>query len=228
MSLNLASHPFVNSRPVRRLVFVLWCLGLLLVAGNLYVYTRHFTGEQDRRDRLDRLVAEEEGERQRLEELERELAGFDVDWQNRQVEFLNLRIAERVFPWSRLFDRLTEALPREVRLTRLRPTIESLAGPEEAVRLQIRGEARTEEAILEFVGELFEHPAFRHPNLASESRRARSNVTEFVLSAVYLPALAEPTTAPPEPRPAADTAPPPAAGAAPPPAPAAEQREGPQ
>ena len=32
MSLNLSSQPFVNSRPVRRLVFVLWCLGALLLA----------------------------------------------------------------------------------------------------------------------------------------------------------------------------------------------------
>jgi Tfp pilus assembly protein PilN len=199
MSLNLASQPFVNSRPVRRLVFVLWCLSVLLIAANLFLYTRHFTGQQARRDRLDALTEREGRESGRLAELEGELAGFDLDWQNRQVNFLNVRIAERVFPWSRLFDRLTEALPRQVRLTRLRPRIESLSGavggPEETVRLEIRGQARREEAILEFVGELFEHAAFRDPNLSSETRRSRSKTTEFDLSVTYLPAHAAATPA---------------------------------
>jgi len=192
MSLNLASQPFVNSRPVRRLVLVLWCLSTLLTVANLFFYTRHLSGQQTRRDRLAVLTEQEGRESDRLMELEGELAGFDLDWQNRQVEFLNLRIAERVFPWSQLFDRLTEALPRPVRLTRLRPEIQrlsgSVAGPEETVRLEIRAEARNEEAMLDFVGQLFEHPAFRNPNLASESRRAKTNVTEFALSATYLPA----------------------------------------
>lgn len=199
MSLNLANQPFVNSRPVRRLVLVLWCLGALLFAADLFFYARHFTSQQTRSDELQVLTEREASERKMLAELEGELAGFDLDWQNRQVDFLNLRIAERVFPWSRLFDRLTEALPRQVRLTRLRPRIQSLSGaaggPEETVRLEIRGEARTEKAILAFVGRLFEHPAFRAPNLASETRRARASVTEFALSVTYLPARAMPAPA---------------------------------
>lgn len=194
MSLNLARQPFVNSRPVRRVVFLLWCLSALLVAANLFFYARYFTSQQTRRDRLDVLTEQENGERQRLGELEGELAGFDLDWQNRQVRFLNRRIAERVFPWSRLFDRLAEVLPREVRLTRLRPEIESpsgsAGGSEETVRLEIRAEASSEEAMLELVGALFEHSAFRNPNLSSENRRAKSKLTEFVLSVTYLPAAA--------------------------------------
>ena len=174
---------------------MLWCLGVLLVGANLFLYTRHFTGQQERLGRLDELTAQEAEERERLSELQAELTGFDIEWQNEQVRFINLRIAERVFPWSRLFDRLTEAMPRQVRLTRLRPRIESLSGnrsgPEERVGLEIRAEARNEEAILEFVSELFEHDAFREPNLSSEDRRPRSNVTEFSLSATYLPARAE-------------------------------------
>ena len=200
MSLNLASQPFVNSRPVRRLVLVLWCLSAVLVAANIFFYARHFSGQQERRDRLQTLREQEGRERDRLAELESELAGFDVEWQNRQVEFLNRRIAERVFPWSRLFDRLAEVLPDDVRLTRLRPEVEGLSKSdperEEAVQLEIRAEARNEEAMLELVNQLFEHTAFRNPNLASENRRARSNVIDFSLSAVYLPARAEPVAEP--------------------------------
>ncbi len=202
MGLNLASQPFVNSRPVRRLVLVLWCLSALLVAANLFFYARHFSGQQERRDRLAALTELEGQESARLAALDAELAGFDLDWQNRQVGFLNLRIAERVFPWSRLFDRLAEALPRDVRLTRLKPEIHGLSGaaggPEETVQLEIRADARNEEAMLDFVGQLFEHPAFRSPNLSSESRPGKSDVTDFALTVTYLPAQAAVVAAEPE------------------------------
>lgn len=191
MNLNLANQPFVNSRPVRRLVLVLWCLGALVAAADLILYARHFSGQQARRDRLAELTAQETAERERLAELERELAGFDLDWQNRQVEFLNLRIAERVFPWSRLFDRLASVLPAEVRLTRLRPEVHGLAGvPEgadETVQLEIRAEAQNEEAMLGFINRLFRHPAFRDPDLASENRQGKANLVDFALTVTYLP-----------------------------------------
>lgn len=201
MSLNLSNQPFVNSRPVRRLVLVLWCLSALLIAADLFLYARHYAGQQARRDRLEALAAQETRERDRLAELASQLAGYDLDWQRRQIEFLNLRIAERVFPWSRLFDRVAEALPQQVRLTKLRPQIErppdSAAGPEEIVRLEIQAEASSEEAMLDFVNRLFEHPAFKNPNLASESRRDQSGLTDFSLTAAYLPATAEPPPAAP-------------------------------
>ena len=60
--------------------------------------------------------------------------------------------------------------------------------------------------MLEFVGQLFEHPAFRNPNLASENRRAKSTVTQFSLTATYLPERAAAAETIAEPPPATDTA----------------------
>ncbi len=197
MTLNLARQPFINSRPVRRLVLVLWGLSAVMVVANALFYTRHFSGQEARRARLRALAEQEVTERQLLADLESELAAADLEWQNRQVGFLNLRIAERTFPWSRLFDRLAAALPRNVRLTRLRPRVERSAGPEraatvtETVLLDLRGEARGDDAILKFVNKLFRHPAFRDPDLSSESRRDRANVIEFALTVRYLPESGE-------------------------------------
>ena len=212
MSLNLASQPFVNSRPVRRLVLVLWCLSVVMAAANVYFYARHVSGQEERRDLLGDLGEREREERRRLAELEAQLAAADLEWQNSQVDFLNLRIAERVFPWSLLFDRISEVLPREVRLTRLRPWIdrddrrrEAAPGPPETVQLELRAEARSDEAILELIGNLFEHPAFRSPNLFSEQRRPREQVVEFQLAVTYV--LGDLAPAPVEAPPAA---PPPA------------------
>ena len=45
--------------------------------------------------------------------------------------------------------------------------------------------------MLAFINRLFEHPAFDSPNLSSEVRRAKSDITEFSLAVTYLPASAE-------------------------------------
>jgi Tfp pilus assembly protein PilN len=218
MRLNLASQPFVNSRPLRRLILVLWGLCLLLVATDLFLYTRHFSGQQQRRGRLHELDELEGQESERLTELGTELVSFDIDWQNRQVQFFNQRIAERVFPWSRLFDRLAKTLPVPVRLTRLRPRVQSLSGrgsgAEEVVSLELRAEARDEAAMLRFVERLFANPAFRSPNLASETRRAQTNVIEFALTVSYLPGRGKPKPKPPSAPTAAAAAAPADAGAA--------------
>lgn len=199
MSLNLASRPFVNSRPVRRLTLVLWGVGLILTAANLTFYWRYFSGQQQRRDRLQVVEEQIETERASLDELERALANTDLEWQNRQVEFLNHRIAERMFPWSRLFDRLSGLLPADVRLTRLRPTVGEAVDGQRRVRLELRGEARDGEALLELVDRLFGRPAFRDPNLLSEAWNERRRVLEFSLQVTYLPdATAPPTSAPRE------------------------------
>ena len=76
--------------------------------------------------------------------------------------------------------------------------------------MEIRAAARNEEAMLDFIGRLFEHPAFRSPNLFSETRRGQSDVTDFSLAVTYLPARAEPTDEAVGPAPAVAT------GAAPP------------
>ena len=195
--LNLASRPFVNRRPLRRLAVLLWVVVAALTALNGYLYYQHFsgsrlTGEQQRD--LRQRIAEEE---RRLQELEAELAGLEVAQTNRQARDLNLLIVERAFSWSRLFDRLAEAMPRDVRLATLQPNFAERRGArrrfggdgEETVVLEIRGAARTDAALLEFVDRLFEHDSFLAPNLLSESRD-ESGRYDFALTVVYHPSAA--------------------------------------
>ena len=45
MSLNLASNPFVNRRPVKRAGIILLVLGAVLLALNAYLYWNHLSGQ---------------------------------------------------------------------------------------------------------------------------------------------------------------------------------------
>lgn len=195
--LNLASEPFVNRRPVVRLAVLLWVAGAVLLAVNTWLFRDFLVGRGDVHARLQEVRETVDVEERRIAALTEELASFDLAAQNEQVRYLNQRIAQRRFSWSRLFDRLAEVLPRDVRLRTLTPstgrndrnrrTRGAEAPPPLArgqILLSIRGEARTDEAVLELVDALFADPAFERPNLSRQAKNDQGLV-EFDLDTVY-------------------------------------------
>lgn len=199
---NLAHRPFVNERPVRRAALLLLVAGLALAAVNGWLYSRYAIQRSANEGELNRLQAEIESEERRVTELSRQLAAADLTQQNDLVRFLNLRIAERTFGWSVLFDRLEDLLPREVRLVSLTPrevdperrrtaTAGTAGASTEEMRfnLAIAGVARQPEAVLELIDALFADAAFRDPDLHQET--FRGGEVQFTLDVVYLPQVAE-------------------------------------
>lgn len=202
--INLAARPFVNERPVRRAALLLLVGGLLLAAANGWIYTRYVLQRTASAGELERVEAAIESEERQVARLAAELAAADLTQQNRLVEFLNQRIAERTFGWSVLFDRLEDLLPRDVRLVSLTPReaegsqreraragegTGGAATAEQRFDLALVGVAREPEAVLELIDAMFADAAFRDPDLHQESFRAGE--VQFTLDVVYLPAVAE-------------------------------------
>lgn len=192
LTANLARRPFVNTKPVTRATLVLWVLGVLLAAWNGWLYWRYFEGSGEKARRLTELGDRVAEERARIGELEGALRSLDLGRQNATVAFLNIKIAERAFAWSQLFDHLAELLPADVRLTNLRPAAErddrrrrAVSSEGEAVRLHIQGEAKNDEALLALVDALFAHPAFEEPDLEREARQ-EGGLVQFDLETRYL------------------------------------------
>jgi len=194
---NLAREPFVNLRPVRRTAAALTVLAVALTAWNVFTYERAGSGAAARSAEIARLERDIAAARDRQATIDSDLAARDLVAENRRAEFLNARIEERTFSWNQLFDRLSEALPRGVRLHSLTPRVATergyrarrAASVRTPVVLRIVGEASDTEALLEFVDRLFAHPAFEKPNLESESRQS-SNQLSFGLSVTYFPETA--------------------------------------
>jgi Tfp pilus assembly protein PilN len=196
-SLNLARRPFLNSRPVVRAGVALWVLGVLLLAGNVTLFWTYLDKSAAQRAALTELNREIAAERKAVGELEARLLGLDLTEQNEQIEFLNEKIAQRTFSWSRLLDRLAAVLPNDVRLLSLQP--EQGEGRSEAearrrrsaddgrVTLAITGQSRSDAALLSFVDNLFAHPSFGEPNLTRERRKEDDDLVDFELSVRYLP-----------------------------------------
>jgi Tfp pilus assembly protein PilN len=196
-SLNLARRPFINTRPVARVSLLLWVLGLLLLLGNVSLYWNYLAGSGEKRSDLDRLETKIQQQERKNGELERRLASLDLAQQNRQVRYLNQKIAERTFAWSTLFDELAKVMPDQVRLTSLSPSAisqederrfdeEEGAGPRQTrVQLIIHGESKSDEAFFQFVDRLFE-PPFEDPDFSRKSRE-EGDLVKFDLRVTYIP-----------------------------------------
>ena len=194
--MNLASRPFVNEQPVIRTTVLLWILGVALLAMNVTLYYRHIEGKGEQQELLrvteERLIEETAT----TERLRGELEQLNLVRQNEQVRFLNSQIAQRVFSWSALFDRLAEVVPPAIQMKGISPKIvapdssrrrDSSTEPrQEAVKVDLQGTSRDPEAALELVDALFAHPSFFDPDLSRESS-AEGQETSFVLSVLYLP-----------------------------------------
>ena len=205
MAVNLASRPFANTRPLRRVAVLLWIVGAALAAVAGALYWRSFFGIEGGREKIaavDRSLAEE---RRRLAEAETALAGMDLRRQNVEAEYLQARLRERTFPWSDLFEHLAGVLPRKVRLVSLSPQ----AGDERRersntgaaavlrsrrptsvasgsrVHLQMTGVAANDEALTDLLDRLFASQWFANPSLPSERRD--SGQIGFALGVTYLP-----------------------------------------
>jgi Tfp pilus assembly protein PilN len=194
--LNLARRPFTNTRPVTRVSLLLWLLGALLLLGNISLFWSYLAGSGEKRNQLSGMERQVEKESRAVAQLEGRLANSGLDEQNRQVRFLNRRIAERTFSWSLLFDRLAEVLPEGVRLDRLAPSglvdkegVDNDNVPrnrDSRVTLSIAGEAKSDEALLQFVNNLFEHPAFEDPDPSRDSLED-NGLVKFDIKVFYLP-----------------------------------------
>ncbi len=197
MGPNLAARPFANERPVKRTTTLIWVLALTLMAVNIFLYQRHLSAQYEQRQALrdleERIQEEEEVVRQGQERL----ADLDLRQQNAKVVFLNGQIARRTFSWSQLFDRLEEVLPANMQLQRVSPKIltEGRRGGrpgderlKDLVSIDMKGQARTGEEVLQLVDSLFEHESFTLPNLKGENQRDDGRV-EFTLNVLYLPTV---------------------------------------
>jgi len=196
IEMNLASRPFVNEQPVIRTSVLLWILGLALLALNVTLYYKHIEGKGEQRQLLrevdERLVEETVA----IDRLRGELERLDLELQNEQVSFLNSQIAQRIFSWSALFDRLAEVVPAAIQMRGISPRIVVAASADqrsrltgsadEVVQVDLHGTSRSPEAVLELVDALFAHPSFFDPDLTRESF-AEGQPDNFVLSVVYLP-----------------------------------------
>ena len=173
--LNLATAPLENNRR--------FLLGASLVGGLAFValvwlslqsYQAWYASREMRMEssRLQSEIRRLRQQRRELEELFRRPATRAT---MERAAFLNALIAQRSFPWTRIFQDLERTLPVGVRVVSLAPRMN-----EGRVELRLIIGAASDEAKLEFLKAVEAAPEFSRVQALSETRATRADQTDRI------------------------------------------------
>lgn len=172
MSINLASRPFENLRPVQRTKWLLIVFGVLVWGLTAVKYWDYAAGSsEETRTRLNEVNGEIASLNEQIVEAEATLQAAALEERNQRMAFLNTKLGERAFPWSQLFQDLGGVQPWPLRLHRVTPKIENdeESGLPSYAQLSLDGSARKRDVWYRFVDLMFEHPRFEAPRMISEN-----------------------------------------------------------
>lgn len=182
--INLATRPFINSRPF---VFATTVLGATALVLTLLLIFVGVSGWLERSATMARLH-ELERERGRLmaaqQRLENELRSPANEQLLERARFLNQLIQQKGLSWIELFFDLQQRLPRRVRVLSLSPKLRN--DGHLLVELRLGGESAA--AVIEFLRALEEGEKFQDLALHRQRRRSGRGLDgiEAEVSAVYV------------------------------------------
>jgi Tfp pilus assembly protein PilN len=174
---NLASRPFLNTRPVWVVTGAAGLLTVVLLILNISLYVKTNATLAPQLEYQRQLEAEHE---QLSNEVGVLLAELDkVPWKSlaSRVDATNVVLREWGFSWLDLLDDIERVMPREVRIIRIGPSVGA-----DGVSLSLAVVARTRDALIEFLNNLINDPSFSKPipiyeQLPEESASAGYDLT---------------------------------------------------
>ena len=174
---NLASRPFLNTRPVWLVTAAAGLAALILLAVNVGFYVNSNRTLRPQIEYRNRLLAEERA-------IAADVGGHvteleDVPWGSltARVGATNVIIREHTFSWLKLLDDVERVMPYDVRIVRVSPSV----GPSE-VELGLVVVARTRDAMLEFLENLLADPSFSQPTPRNEKTPEESDAPGYTLA----------------------------------------------
>ena len=174
---NLATRPFLNTRPVWLVTAVAGALTLILLAFNLRLFivaNRTLVDETATRNALlERHQSLEAEVRRDVEALEK------VPWRSltHRVDATNLILREHAFSWLGMLDDIERVMPYDVRLTRISPGV----GTDGAI-LSLALIAHNRDAMLELLDNLVADPRFSDPTPSMETTPEENSTAAYVMN----------------------------------------------
>ena len=180
--LNLAARPYRDYRPVYAVVVVLSLLTAFLMLNNVETYYRYIRETKSTRAKIADIEAQTAAEKRKEATAKQRVASLDLARLDQQTRFINAKLAERAFSWSRLFDELESILTDDVRLVSVSPSF-SDEGP---ITLRMDFEAKSGDGMITTINRMNADPQFRDAFPQNETSRDDGTYV-FSLSAMYLP-----------------------------------------
>ena len=184
--LNLAARPYRDYRPVYAVVVALSLLTAFLMLNNVETYYRYV--HETKATRAEIAQVEEQGrlESQREEVSRTRLKSLDLSRLGDQTSFINAKLAERAFSWSRLLDELESVLANDVRVISVSPGFTE----EGSIQLELHFEAKSADGMITTINRMNLDPQFADAFPSSETQDEQGGLYTFALTTKYLPETA--------------------------------------
>jgi hypothetical protein len=183
--LNLAARPYRDYRPVYAAVVVLSLLTAFLMLNNIETYYRYVHETKATRAEIATVEEQSRLEAQKVDTARQRLKGVDVAYLDSQTRFINAKLAERAFSWSRLLDELESILADDVRLVSVTPSFTK----NEDVQLSLSFQAKSADGMITTINRMNADEQFRDAFPSTESQDDNGIFT-FELNAKYRPEAA--------------------------------------
>ena len=180
--LNLAARPYRDYRPVYGVVVVLSLLTAFLMLNNVETYYRYVHETQATRARIAQVEEQTRVEARHEEAARNRLKGLDLSRLDEQTRFINAKLAERAFSWSRLLDELESILADDVRLLSVSPSF----ADDGRIVLGLSFQAKSADGMITTINRMNADPQFTDAFPSTESEDD-AGIYSFNLTAIYLP-----------------------------------------
>lgn len=180
--LNLAARPYRDYRPVYAVVVVLSLLTAFLMLNNIETYYRYVHETKATRAEIAKIEEQARLEAQREEAARARLKGLDLALLDDQTRFINAKLAQRAFSWSRLLDELESILADDVRLVSVTPSF----GDDGRIQLGLNFQAKSADGMITTINRMNHDPQFADAFPSSETRDD-AGIFTFELTARYQP-----------------------------------------
>jgi len=188
---NLSTRPFYNERGVN---LILLAVALLAVLATLFNITR-FVQLRAHDSGLSSQIA---GDEQRAADMRMQASRLRATIDPKQIELVtnearkaNDLIDRRTFSWTELFNRFETTLPEDVRITSVRPKVDTLKG----TTLTITVVAKTIEDAYQFMANLEATGAFSDM-IPKDDRYNEQGQVESIVEMSYNPSGQKPAATP--------------------------------
>jgi len=179
--LNLASRPYRDYRPVYAAVVVLSLLTAFLMLNNVETYYRYVRETKTTRAEIAQLEQQTNKERELEGQARQRLQGLDLAHLDQQTKFINAKLAERSFSWSRLLDELESILADDVRLLSVAPQFDKSG----RVTLNLDFHGKSGDGMITTINRMNADPQFEGAFPSSEVQIEGGYA--FTISVQYLP-----------------------------------------
>lgn len=183
--LNLASRPYRDYRPVYAVVVVLSLLTAFLMETNIETYYRYIHETKSTRAKIAELEVQTRREHEREESARERLKGLDLGRLGAQTKFINAKLAERAFSWSRLLDALESVLTDDVRLISVAPAF----GPEGRIDLGLEFQSKSQDGMITTINRMNADPRFAEP-FPNMQTQMEGGLYTFRIAVQYKPRMA--------------------------------------